>query len=81
MLYGKLRQKEVINAASGSTMGYVSDLVIDEATGRIAALIVPGCDGLRSLFRQQPTAIDWGDIIKIGEDVILVSGSIMRSGR
>ena len=69
----ELRSKEVINVADGRRLGTLYDLDIDLQTGRIRAIILPG--GGRSLWfwsRERDVEITWGDIVKIGVDVILV---------
>lgn len=72
MMYGKLREKVVVNMYDGKTMGYIRDMTIDPSTGRICSIVVPGGEGLSWLFRSRQCVIPWGDICKIGEDVILV---------
>lgn len=68
-----LRQKEIINTKDGVRFGFVSDLVFDEAEGKITALIVPGPGRVLGVFgRDQEYRIPWADIKKIGEDIILV---------
>ena len=42
MRYGKLKQKEVVNIIEGCSLGYICDLEIDIATGRICSIVVPG---------------------------------------
>ena len=69
-----LRQKEVINTNDGSRYGFVSDLELDTADGRILAIIVPGPGRVLGVFgRDQEYRIPWGKISKIGEDIILVN--------
>jgi len=68
-----LRQKEVINTNDGSRYGFVSDLDIDVAEGRIKSVIVPGPGRVLGVFgRDQEYKIPWDKIIKIGEDIVLV---------
>lgn len=69
----ELRAKEVINVADGRRLGHLYDLDVDPQTGRIRAIILPG--GGRGLWfwsRERDLEIAWGDIVKIGVDVILV---------
>ena len=51
MRFCKLRQKEVVNVIEGCSLGYISDLVIDECTGKICALVVPDRCGLMGFFK------------------------------
>ena len=45
---GKLRRRIVIDVNTAECMGYVSDIEIDERTGRITELIVRRKNGLLS---------------------------------
>lgn len=72
MRYCKLRQKEVVNVVEGKTLGYISDLVLDDATGKICSIVVPGGGGVKSFFKNHSYIIPWENICKIGDDVILV---------
>jgi len=68
-----LRQKEIINQNDGARYGFVSDLELDTADGRIISLIVPGPGRVLGVFgRDQEYRIPWDKITKIGEDIILV---------
>jgi len=68
-----LRQKEVINTNDGTRFGFVSDLEIDIKQGTIKAIIVPGPGRIMGVFgRDQEYCIPWGEINKIGDDIILV---------
>ena len=68
-----LRQKEIINLSDGARYGFVSDLEIDTAEGKILSLIVPGPGRVLGVFgRDQEYRIPWEKITKIGEDIILV---------
>ena len=72
MRYCAFRQKTVINIIEGRQLGYISDIIFDECTGKICSLVVPGCSGVKNLFRPKGFIIPWCNIIKIGDDVILV---------
>lgn len=68
-----LREKEVINVCDCKCIGYVIDVDIDECTGLIRAIIVPGPGRIFGIFgRDFEYIIPWCDIVKIGPDVILV---------
>ena len=71
--YSKLRQKEVVNILDGARLGYICDLVVDVTSGKVCAIVVPGATRLSFLFKgERDSVIPWGNIRKIGEDVVLV---------
>ena len=45
-----LRQKEVINSCNCRRLGFVCDIEFDIGTGKIIAIIVPGCGKICGLF-------------------------------
>ena len=68
-----LRQRDVINVADGRKLGWVDDIEIDEEDGQITALILPGGPRWFGLFgRDREVVVPWDQILRIGEDVILV---------
>ncbi|MDD2421449.1 MAG: YlmC/YmxH family sporulation protein [Heliobacteriaceae bacterium] len=75
MRLSELVGKEVVNIVSGARLGTVgdSDLVIDEATGEIEAIILPPRNTLVGFWTdRQPLIIPWDAIIKIGAEVVIV---------
>ena len=69
----ELWAKEVINIADGRRLGLVEDVEVDLKQGRIEAIVIPGKHGLFGIFNgTQDVVINWDQIEKIGEDVILV---------
>lgn len=68
-----LQQKEVINTCDCRRIGHVADLVFDECTGCIQALVVPRCGFFACLFGGDgDMVIPYECIRKIGPDIILV---------
>lgn len=68
-----LKQKEVINIQDGSRLGFVSDVDINVKTGCIINIIVDGPCKIFGLFgKDTEYVINWCDIKKIGDDIILV---------
>lgn len=66
-----LRNKEVINVADGTRLGFVCDIEIDVTDARLLSIIVPGSGGL---FTKSPAVkIPWACIQHIGEDLIIVN--------
>ena len=69
----QLRYKEVISLADGSRFGYVGDLELDLASGRVLSLIVPGRRRLFGLLgREADRRIPWEAVRRFGDDIILV---------
>lgn len=68
-----LRQKEVINVNDGIRLGFVSDVVVDFNGGRIEGIVIPGGrKWFGILGKRSEYVIPWDNIVKIGEDIILV---------
>ena len=68
----ELSCKEVINVCDGTRYGFVNDVEVDCACGRIISLIIHG-GGLGSLFsKNYDVIIPWEAIKRIGNDIILV---------
>jgi YlmC/YmxH family sporulation protein len=66
-------RKEVIDIQTGRRLGELIDVEIDETTGRITAIVVPGESKLFGLMGAGPDiVIPWTKIRKIGPDCILV---------
>mgnify|MGYP003097074264 FL=1 len=69
--FSELRTKEVINTADGRRLGKVCDLVFCYPENRVIGIVVPGGRGFG--FWKSEQFIDMKNIIKIGDDVILVN--------
>lgn len=68
-----LRQKEVINIRNAEKLGYIRDVEINFADGKIDAVIIPKRGGILNFFStEKEYEILWGDIVKIGKEVVLV---------
>lgn len=74
MKLSELSGKEIVHVVNGKRLGVLgqTDLVFDENTGEIQALIIP--EGSPFLKRKQKkgTTIYWSQIKTIGKDIILV---------
>jgi YlmC/YmxH family sporulation protein len=65
--------KDVINVSDGKKLGNIGDIEINLSTGKIEAVIVTGNGKVLGFFgREEDIVIPWKNIIKIGQDVILV---------
>ncbi|MEG0277370.1 MAG: YlmC/YmxH family sporulation protein [Coprobacillus sp.] len=76
MRFVSLQCKDVVDAASGSKIGYVVDVEIDPLCRCVQALIVERVTPFKlvCIFKGPPTfLIPIENIITIGEDVILVN--------
>jgi YlmC/YmxH family sporulation protein len=72
----ELRMKDVINVVDGRRLGLIGDLELDLEKGCVRSIVVPGVTRFLGLFgRDRDTVIDWDQIKKIGQDVILVEMS------
>lgn len=70
---GDLRQKEVINIATGMRLGFVSDVEINFEDGYIDAIVVPAQNKFFFFWgKEADYVIPWKDIIRVGDDIILV---------
>ncbi len=74
MFHGaKLRRRTVIDINTAECIGYVSDIEIDEASGRITAVIVRKHYGLlASLFRIGEMSVPWQTITAMSDEFVLV---------
>jgi sporulation protein, YlmC/YmxH family len=68
-----MRQKEIINISDGKRFGFIADIDIDEKSGKIKKIIVPGSGKILGVFgRETEYCIPWANIKQIGDDIILV---------
>ena len=69
----ELRRKEVINICDGSRLGCICDIELDQCSGLISSIIVPGPTKFFGILRSdEELVIPYCKINKIGDDVILV---------
>ncbi len=69
--FSDLRSKEVVNTQDGRKLGRVCDVALCYPENRWLGIVVPGGNGV---FRKKNEMfIDLRQIVKIGEDVILVN--------
>ncbi|MGI6728023.1 MAG: YlmC/YmxH family sporulation protein [Anaerovoracaceae bacterium] len=75
MRLSELGEKEIVNISDGSRYGdlYYAELVFDEKSSKIRAILIPEYKG-RSFFSNSHDLIQlpWDSIRKIGEDIIIV---------
>ena len=67
------KQKEVINITYGKILGFVIDVQADFEKGEIHSIVVAKTGKIfNNVNSKSNITIEWKDIKKIGEDVILV---------
>lgn len=68
--FSELKQKETINVCDGRRLGKVCDVVFTYPEGKVQGIVVPGGRGFR--WGKDDTFVELKNIVKIGEDVVLV---------
>ena len=69
----EFQAKEVVNVENGKRLGHIGDLDVNLSSGKIESLIIPGTGKMLGLFgRENDVVIPWRNIVRIGDDVILV---------
>ncbi len=75
MRFSTMGGKEIVNLCDGSRLGIIgdSDLLIDEKTGKIRALLIPDQKNLFN-FLSSGTLLEipWQAIKRIGNDMIII---------
>ena len=66
-----LQESKIININSGKSIGNIMDIEVLDS-GKIESLIIEQSKNIFSLNRESEIRLYWNDIVKIGEDVILV---------
>ena len=69
MHLSELQQKEIINISNGKRIGIIVDVIVD-TSGNIQKLILEEKRGRK--FSKEEYEILWNQIIKIGDDIILI---------
>ncbi|CAM3411177.1 YlmC/YmxH family sporulation protein [Cytobacillus oceanisediminis] len=69
----EFQMKDVVNVADGRKLGNIGDIDININTGKIEAVVIGGAGKVLGFFgKDEDIVIPWKNILKIGEDVILV---------
>lgn len=66
-----LNEKYVINIADGRKLGRIIDMEFSDE-GNILSISVPGDKSFFKNLTQEPMVIPWNQIVKIGEDIVVV---------
>ena len=75
----ELCERDVVNVTTGQNLGKVDDISFEPETASITGVILYG--RLKLFGREEDTAIPWGDIEKIGTDVLLVRTAVSAPPR
>ena len=69
----EFQEKEVVNVENGKLLGHIGDLDVNMTTGKIEHIIIPGGGKMFGMFgRENDVVIPWRNIVRVGDDVILV---------
>ena len=71
MSFSEIRTKEVVNTADGRKLGKICDMAFCYPENKILGFIVPGSRSFG--LKKTDFFIDLKNIVKIGDDVILVN--------
>ncbi len=71
MRLSELQNKDVINIKDGKKVGNIIDVIINNE-GKMNSIIVEQTKGMKVFTNKEDIEINWTQIEKIGEDVILV---------
>ena len=78
----ELWERDVVNVTTGQNLGKVDDISFEPETAGITGVILYGRLKLFGLLgREEDTTIPWGDIEKIGTDVLLVRTAVAAPPR
>lgn len=73
MHISEFQMKDVINVSDGKRLGNIDDIDINVTNGKIQAIIIGNTGKMLGFFgKGEELIIPWRNIVKIGEDVILV---------
>ena len=71
MRLSELQSKKIVNIVNGSNFGNIIDVSIS-SDGKIESFMIDQGRGIFSVNKESDLRVDWGQIVKIGEDVILI---------
>ena len=75
MNLSEIAGKEIVNLVTGERLGVVGecDLIIDETTGGILALLIPKERGFFARKRDNSVLeVPWRNVKKVGNDMIII---------
>ena len=69
MRLSELQLKEIVNICNGKRIGIIVDVIVEQ-NGNIQKLVLEEKKGRR--FSKEEYLVDWNQIVKIGDDIILI---------
>lgn len=74
MRLSELARKELVDFEEGNFWGPAgkADLLIDESSGKLIALLLPGKSGFFGIGGREEITIPWSALVKIGGDTIII---------
>ena len=69
MRLSDLQHKEIVNIVDGKRVGIIIDVIVDEK-GSITSLVLEDRRGRK--FSREQYNVMWNQIVKIGDDIILI---------
>ncbi|WP_338753915.1 YlmC/YmxH family sporulation protein [Bacillus sp. FJAT-52991] len=68
--------KDIVNVANGKKLGNITDIHLNLTAGTIDSIVISKGGKMFGFFgKEEEVVIPWPQIVKIGEDVILVRHS------
>jgi len=65
--------KEIVDVENGKLLGRIGDLDVNMVTGEIEHIVILGSGKMLGLFgKESDVIIPWKNIVRVGDDVILV---------
>lgn len=74
MSFTDLKAKDVVNVLDGKKLGKPIDIIFNDCTAAVEAIVVPGPTKFISMLKgeREGYVVPWQNIRRIGDDVILV---------
>lgn len=72
MRLSDLQVKEIVDIVDGKKVGKIIDIIIDPVSGKINSMVVECRANKKILATKDEYEVIWRQILKIGEDIILV---------
>lgn len=68
-----LRQKRVIALETAEVVGYIRDMDIDFASGKIRSVTIPGKGVFGRVFGKKNVTVPWDRVLAIGSEFVIIS--------